>query len=230
MVNSSLHWKPSLAKVPGLKLHVPLLALVWGAGGQACQVKQSLCALVLICVRGITVSLLVVGKRAGLGLLKRHMDSVQTGGISNSYLGRVRLKDANSWTWRYCLYEHLSLWLSCADEGSAVTCLQPCSALSTWIFFTGRFPELGSWRAPTGDAHLVLVKPSLQCADNGLQRCTVSSPASWLWGRYGLAVPRTVSCQELLPASWWDAGVGDAGSVVASDLCSWNTHETNHEC
>lgn len=140
---------------------------------------ESLC-LSPLCVRGITVSLPVVGKRAGLGLLKRCSDSVQTGGISNSYLSRVCLKDANSWTWRYCLYEHLSLWLSCADEGSAVTCLQPCSALSTWIFFTGRFPELGSWRAPTRDAHLVLVKPSLQCADNGLQRCTVSSPASWL--------------------------------------------------
>lgn len=80
-------------------------------------------------------------------------------------LSRECLKDARFGTWRYCLCE--SFQLSCADEGSAVTCLQPYSALSAWIFFASGFSELGMQRVPTGAAHLLLVKQSLHCADKG---------------------------------------------------------------
>lgn len=67
MLSYSLHWKSSLAKVPGLKLHVLLLALVWGTGGQMSKTKQILHALLLMRVRGITVfpCLLLVRGRIG---------------------------------------------------------------------------------------------------------------------------------------------------------------------
>lgn len=63
----------------------------------------------------------------------------------------------------------------CASLSSSAvqmrTVLLPVSslalALSTWIFFASRFSKLGSQRVPTGNAHLVLVKPSLQRADKG---------------------------------------------------------------
>lgn len=97
----------------------------------------------------------------------------------NLCLSRGGVKHTSFWTWKYCLYVRLPPG---SAGSSAVTRLQPFSALSAWIFFTGRFLELGSHR-------MVLVTPS----PFSTRRAAGSRTVSRLWGRAAASVP--TGCQ-----------------------------------